>query len=316
MNSVSQNGVSQSTLVQCAISQRTTETLSLSLYADMSTVVARKQKLPGDELRKTYSTRGQITDFSRKSRKRMIDRLARKRNYSRPLFMTLTIPDEVWFGMDCTYERFQQHLEAFLARLRRAYPDCSYTWRKERQDRKSGKHIGEIVPHLHLILDGIMDDVAYLRKEMRRWWMEIITDNNISILVKGCRIDLQVAKSRKHAYYYVSKYTAKMEDVTIPLENGDCQPVDSIGRIWGISTNWDTSESITVKLTYQQYVQWKRLVSRWLKSKGSHYANKIAKGNPRVGCSVYGLGDMSHSIYESLYDSAAFKLLMHVLELA
>lgn len=301
-----------SSLVLCAINGRAPE-IVLELYAGMAKVRVFQPGMTPRQTSHAGARRGKITTFSRKSRKRMIDKMAQKRNYVRPLFGTATYPDEVYFDQNFTDADVKSDLRAFEKRLLRRFPEANLMWRIEYKPRLSGDHVGKMAPHFHLIIDGILDDAGELRALFRQWWQEIITRNSVIDLKKRLRFDLQVAKSRRHCGYYVSKYTAKVsEDEPELLEDcNTCQGVDR-GRNWGTAGAWDTSESITVKLTHAEYIAWRRAVSRWLKSKGSRFAKSILRLSTFRGCSVYGLGDSSHESYLSVFDSAAFRLLMEV----
>jgi hypothetical protein len=114
--------------------------------------------------------RGEVTRFSESSRLRLMRLLNMVRNDIRPLFVTLTYPDE--FG-----ERYQEpevwkrDIRAFEHRFRRAFPGCSFVWRLEVVDRKSGEFVGKFFPHFHLLVFGVK------LREMREFvpvnWNEI-----------------------------------------------------------------------------------------------------------------------------------------------
>ena len=81
---------SAAVLVQCAISHR--DTFDLSLFADLITVhkAPRDADKPIDQEQKAgHCKRGAVTQFSRRSRKRMLEKLAKLRDASGGYFVTL-----------------------------------------------------------------------------------------------------------------------------------------------------------------------------------------------------------------------------------
>jgi hypothetical protein len=283
----------------------------MSIHADMVSV--RIQRIRTTPFPYRGAGRGAITEFSRKSRKRMIDKLAKARQLERPLFLTFTYPDECWFARAMTGRDLQAHLDALIERFKRFCPDVGMIWRKEWEDRKSGEYLGQIAPHLHVLLTNVTGDLGELRTTLRQWWYEIITSGRCDLPMRKIpRVDVQAVKSRRHAMYYVSKYLAKAEDES-EISNYFRNNPGEIGRHWGVVGKWDTSAVLVVRMTRKQYLSWRRAVSRWLKSNGSKFAKLLAHSPARNGCSVYGLGDMSSEQYGDLFDSAAMRLLWFVL---
>jgi hypothetical protein len=116
--------------------------------------------------------RGRICGFSGGSRRRLQRRQAEVSVAAAlPLFITLTYPDSIlpdaWgcgeFNQFC--ERARSDLDAFLKRLCRELPMVSAFWRIEAQPRKSGLHVGLLVPHFHLLMYGIPSEVVGVREE-------------------------------------------------------------------------------------------------------------------------------------------------------
>jgi hypothetical protein len=290
-------------LVPCAISDRT-PTITLKIFADALVIETKQAKLPGDEMRKQSSRqaarRGLVTTFSQKSRKRLIDAMTRKRSYTRPLFVTLTFPDEIWFS-NPEPEAVHTALAAFRKRLARFSQAAGMIWRIELQERKSGQHIGEVAPHIHLIVDGLLHDVAELRKLFHSWWSEI--------LGMPARIDLQVAKSRRHTMYYISKYVAKFENSNqcYKIQTFD-ESAESSGRWWGTALNWDTTPFEVIEIVQEELTNIRRTVAGWLKSKNSRYARRLKAARNDFGFTVYGLGAESSRKYHQPRDSAAYRL--------
>jgi hypothetical protein len=294
---------STSNLVPCAISGRDPK-ITLKVYADCLVVETKQPPLPGDDLRMKNRSpggqRGNVTTFSNKSRKRLINAMTMKRAYVRPLFITLTFPDEVWFN-GLGQEDVHIALNALRKRLGRFSSDAGMLWRIELQYRKSGLHIGEVAPHIHLIVDGLTHDVAELRKLFHSWWSEI--------LGMPARIDLQVAKSRRHTMYYISKYVAKFENSNqcYKIQTFD-ESAESSGRWWGTALNWDTTPFEVIEIVQEELTNIRRTVAGWLKSKNSRYARRLKAARNDFGFTVYGLGAESSRKYHQPRDSAAYRL--------
>lgn len=253
----------------------------------------------------TGGIRGNVTGFSRASRKRMIETMASIRNPGGMLFLTMTFDDSVLLDLN---DNLEAMFEAFRRRFERAYPSWSAMWRKEWQDRKSGDFIGTFVPHYHFI---IMTGVHYEKSELeavsesfsawgKQIWHEITSSSDENHLIYG--FDVSPIKSRKHAYYYVSKYVAKSENVG-----------QFSGRAWGRIGKFDCSVSEKFFMEQDEYIVFRRLVKKWLKTRVSplpenatdkqkkahsdrvkntkKWSKSYAKSSPTNGCTVFGLGD-------------------------
>lgn len=259
--------------------------------------------------------RGLITRFSRKSRRRMIDKFAQKRNTERLLFMTPTYPDEIWFVKNLTMRDFQDHLNALFKRMQRKWPNVGIVWRKEIEVRKSGRYKGWVAPHGHLVVDGITDELGGefgVRKWLRENWTEIIGATNLE---KRVRVDVQVAKNRRHIYWYVSKYVSKpTPEAEKEISEYFHNHAGDFGRHWGVVGCWDITPSIVIQLTHQEFVEFKRSVSAWLKSRARNqkqrfWARRLKQSPADVGFSTYGLGDDSVANHLLRYDCTVFRML-------
>jgi hypothetical protein len=112
-------------------------------------VPGRSETLPAELIRH----RGRVAGQSRKARARQMSKLAKVRTVGVPLpfFAARTFPDRVPDaglvpGMD----------DRFFKRLLRRFPDAGVFWRRELQERKSGKaSLGELVPHFHDLIWGV-----------------------------------------------------------------------------------------------------------------------------------------------------------------
>jgi hypothetical protein len=86
--------------------------------------------------------RGNITSFSRQSRKRFLNMLGKVNNQDTPLFLTLTFPDE-FHGKRLDRGAIKSCARRFQMKFIRRFKKGSYIWRLEGATRKSGKYIGD-----------------------------------------------------------------------------------------------------------------------------------------------------------------------------
>lgn len=276
------------TLVSCAISHRRPDSkkypVSVDVYAGMMT--ATYPSIAPYQQAAHNGVRGLVTVFSNRSRMRMFDALQKKTNYVRPLFLTLTYTDQSLHPTHAT-RPYKRDIDALCKRIQARWPDAGYIWRIEYLPRKSGRFTGRIVAHFHLIVDGITDDMAHVRAAFGAWWWSVTTDGRKTN--PRPRVDVQVAKSRRHATYYVSKYVAKEpEENNIADEHQHNS--SGTGRHWAVGGNWDQTALVHVRLTRKEFIDLKRLCVRYLKARGSRYAGQLKHGSSYRGFSIYGLG--------------------------
>lgn len=159
--------------------------------------------------------RGAVTSFSRASRRRLVNLMARLDvRRVRTTFLTMTFADAP--EPDEATAAFRR----FLARLRRWFPEASAVWRRERQERGSF--------HYHMLWFNLPFIPQYWLQDT---WTEC-TREVLSI------VDVRLVRSHKHAMAYVSKYIAKTDTppVSPSLENPAYLHVSadqSQGRAWG-----------------------------------------------------------------------------------
>jgi len=228
-------------------------------------------------------TRSSIAGFSRASRKRMIEFMARVRHNGSMLFLTMTYDDLSLVRDDLD---LKAEFEAFRRRFERAFPTWAALWRIELQTRKSGIHEGKQVPHYHLLVftEEKYED-AYLKtiaESFQSWgavaWQEITTSFDPAHLVYGFHVT--PVRSRKHAYSYVSKYVGK-----------EAHDHFEIGRRWGRIGTFEIAASETFVLDDQEHIALRRLIKRWLKNKNPQFARRFSRMSASAGFSVLGLGD-------------------------
>ena len=203
--------------------------------------------------------RGKISGFSKRSRL----------NLSKFLF-SLTCPPEIFLTL--TYPRefpessrdWKKHLDAFAKRLARRFPASWFTWKLEPQKRGA--------PHFHLL--GSFGQKKYPVTFLRQWvaqvWYEIVGSRDERHLRAGTQVDYVEGKSKIKAY--VSKYLGKaFSALDLP---GWMEP----GRFWGKigRRNFPYIDNLEIKLTGSEFLFLKRIVRRWLRSKGYKGALRYA----------------------------------------
>lgn len=205
--------------------------------------------------------RGAITEFSRKSRKRLLELTARLDLAMQTLkrmvvFITLTYGSEFPSG-----EASKAHHRAFLERIRRFAPESAAIWRLEYQKRGA--------PHYHYIFFNL----PYIPKaDLQKWWAEII---GIQYWDKSGEYPrypftrIEALRSPRQTIYYVSKYIAKHE--TDEAVSGFINvPYLHAGRFWGVfnSDFLPFAELLTMTLQAETVsmdtllFQFKRLMSK------------------------------------------------------
>ena len=263
--------------------------------------------------------RGNVTSFSRKSRKRMVDLMNSHKHGAPQAFVSLTYADEALFtskGQRCTSpDDWKRHLEMLRKRIERLLPNVRAIWRIELQNRKSGDFKGWIAPHFHLLIWDVHPDDIVVPGEpgnevkfstwLQNAWYEIVGTGLDKHLKHGTHIS--EVKSSKHAMFYVSKYVAK--------EDAEYAELYEVGRRWGRIGQFDVTASIIHMMDEQTCNHFKRLLRAYLKSKNRDYHKRIAKSKSYLGFTVYGLGDEMWDLHKSDSIPLVLKMLRHAEQL-
>ena len=293
---------SGSTLGTSAITDRTpkTETFTLSVFAGM--VEISRDPIPTKGKAASRSTRGRVKEFSRKSRKRLIEKMAKTRRAEQGHFITLTFPGE-YHG---DHDRAKAQMMTLKKRIQRRFPGHAGIWRMELKRRLSGASEGEIVPHFHIITFGLpsgffVEDgkATTIAAWLPGAWREIC-DGDDDHQRHGC--DVKDIQGRRQAMHYASKYASKLE------ADESIEEVFA-GRHWGTWGDLELTVSLQVTLTRQQLIEMKRLWRSWLRKRGSGYARSITMKRGSVGCSLFGWGDENRPPGTGLFETAAYRLI-------
>lgn len=141
--------------------------------------------------------RGVVGAFTPRSRKRLMEKLARLDSDRGPVsFLTLTYPIEF-----PTPQRAKEHLRAWFKRVTAQYPAFSAVWRLELQARGA--------PHFHLI----MFNLPFVPKEwIQSTWASVIGCPGFPVWTR-----IEAIRSWRGVMWYAAKYIAKeSETVTAP----------------------------------------------------------------------------------------------------
>lgn len=274
----------------------------ISVYADLVQVYSPEDSNLADRAG-GFATRGLVTKFSRSSRRRMQQKLAKVRGLTWGYFATLTYPDKFPQEPDV----WHRDLKVVIQRLQRLSWSSMGMWRLELKTRLSGEYEGWLAPHFHLLIFPTCPQnkpkLAVLRRWLRMAWYDVAHDGDAHQGGAGTQID--PITSRRHAVNYVNKYAAKVEQ--------SFSIIAPIGRHWGVWGNMDLSASVRVLITHAQLVELKRVMRNWISATGTKpsraYARKLSRAPPAVGISLFGLGDTSHALFNDDCVATIFRMI-------
>lgn len=201
--------------------------------------------------------RGKVTGFSKGSRRRFMRKLAEVERNTKPLFVTLTFPDEYYPCIEKP-AHWKRLLKRFVSRIARKFPGAGGFWRLELQTRKSGQCVGSVFPHFHLLLWGVS------KSDFEKWafvaWWDACGRLSPDHLIRG--VDVQELDGQKHVFAYISKYMAKVGDYAL-----------EVGRVWGVIqiTNIPWVRAILCEITEGEAVQLIRYMRRFARLRGRDY---------------------------------------------
>jgi hypothetical protein len=169
--------------------------------------------------------RGLITGFSRSSRFRLLclfNNIDWPACHESALFVTLTYRDR---PSTFTSKGMNRDRSLFFRSIERRHGEIGAIWRTEWKTRRSGQHVGELYPHVHMLLPGW----RYLpAKEVQEAWTSALGEAD------PVKVDVQRMKSARQAGFYLSKYLAK-EESSLPLSfRHTCTRPVPRARAWGI----------------------------------------------------------------------------------
>ena len=213
-----------------------------------------------------YRERGRITKFSRKSRLRLLYKVAEIDKTELPIFITLTYPDK--FSDDPL--EWKSDLRKFYKRLKRVFPKLGLIWKLEPQKRGA--------PHYHLLVWGAKFAGLYDYAPMI--WRDVVgsPDKNhylwhLGLLGNGNKHCVSEVKSWRGVMTYAAKYLGK-ECTAEGWENP--------GRFWGIKgfefIPW--AEIVKKSISYREGFALIRLMRRYARLKPRAYKSLSIFCNP------------------------------------
>jgi len=233
--------------IQVAITRRTDPRQVVTLDFKGGGMTATRTNLaPGTP---PESRRGVVTGFSKKSRRRLREKLiaidwtgllpAVGRS-DRSAFVTLTYPGT----HSGDWQDWKRDLQAFQKRLKRRYGVTAAIWRLEYQRRGS--------PHYHVLI--IFDhriDVKAFRKWVSQAWYDCVGSGDPRHLKAGTNCRMLYGPVRR-LLHYLCKYLVKQDD----------QEREG-GRAWGTWGTFPESGSMRVCLDWRGWVEFCRRIRKW-----------------------------------------------------
>lgn len=229
----------------------------LKVWADGSLVAVDKNRINPFKGSKRDWVRGEISGFSRRSRSRLMRKLAKIDKTELPLFITLTYPDE--FPTDS--EIYKSDLEKFAKRMKYRFPKYADFWKLEFQKRGA--------PHFHLLVWGIPK--WHMKQLISYLWYKVVGSGDEKHLKAGTNV--QRIRSWRGVMSYAAKYMTKLE----------AGHAEGCGRFWGVhgSNCIPWSDVLEFDITEEQAVMAMRMMRKYADLKGRDYPSlTIFVNNP------------------------------------
>lgn len=219
--------------------------------------------------------RGEVFGFSRGSRRRLMQKLGTIQRKVKPVFCTLTYPD----NYPAEAVAWKRDIKVFFQRLKRKYPAVGGVWRMEIKRRQSGEvNEGKLAPHFHILMWG--EGAKNLMSFIPWAWFAIAGqgDNNHLLWHLGAmggknKPCCQDVESVNGVMSYASKYVCKVDlDQEIHAEIGN------VGRIWGVFNAevipWADCE--TIYSTDREIKHLLRAMRRYMHLKGRSFCPALS----------------------------------------
>lgn len=223
-----------------------------------------------------------ITEWSRKSRARMVRRLCEldylplyvdsdgRRHGRLPAMVTLTYPGE-WLPVAPTGKAVKAHLKAFRKRYQRAWDEpLACIWKLEFQRRGA--------PHVHMLMTPPHGVDAQLGMPFRGWlsrvWAEIVDhpdpDERERHRLAGTGVDyaegLRAKDPRRVAVYFLKHNVAGDKEYQHDVPEEWQEPGKGPGRFWGYWTL--KPATATVEVGPDDAIAAARVMRRWSRAQG------------------------------------------------
>jgi hypothetical protein len=242
-----------------AISQQTAE---VEFYPEGSFIKAKRSPLHKvrSAAKPPLNKRGVVAGFSRQSRDRLLQKLAKLKRSELPLFVTLTYPG----AYPVHPEEWKRNMDNFAKRFARRFPHAGFVWKLEPQKRGA--------PHFHLLAwDAELTTIEFgvaLRAWIKQAWYEVVGSGDERHLRAGTGVE--VVRSFQGVIYYASKYMSK------PVEVDDAW--GNPGRWWGVvgRSNIPYADQLSTWLETGDVNSLMRWITRFRRLKGQDCMSRWA----------------------------------------
>jgi hypothetical protein len=232
--------------------------------------------LDGQSVQKGGGTRGDVTEFTWASRRRLL-KLIGSVSWAvvgEKWFVTLSYPDD--FPTDCRVAK--AHLKAFRKAFERAYGRSAVAvWKMEFQGR-GAVHFHLLIPKPDrgvyawtLQFPGLGDPLAEFRQWCAETWFRVVGSGDVRHLLAGTGVELSTSDCAKYFSYMLKEKgyqnaVPNGETVWVEGRGEVVRPVmTNPGRFWGV---WGyKSEFKGVLLTRAEFVALNRTLRAWERSK-------------------------------------------------
>lgn len=161
--------------------------------------------------------RGKIREFTIKSQKNA--KWTFRSFADQETCMVLTYPLNFLPNLDGRL--IKKHLNTFLQKLRRDYPNLTYNWVLEFTCNSN--------PHFHLTTNIKPNDIGAFRSVVRQYWYDVVGTENPNHLKQGVN-QCDYIKSKGGVATYIAGYLSKENQKKVPE-----QFKKDVGRFWGTS---------------------------------------------------------------------------------
>ena len=229
------------------------------------------------------SQRGKVTYLSKKSRIRLLKRLASVKDRFQ-VFQTFTFPDDIMEGKTVT-ERSRISSDVrrrFLRVVRRRWPSFKAVIRQEWQARKSGKIIGQECPHLHfLYLMNFLTKANYkdCARILAGLWVESLHTREVEQALSVAQHETSYTwmHNQLMGKKYISKYIAKVDQ---------SETRESRGRAWYMVGKFDIPAPEWQALSNQDNIRIRRLLRGYMRGRNSKVARSLRRQDSNTFCFI------------------------------
>jgi hypothetical protein len=235
--------------------QRNDHNATIEYYLGGSLVKVRQPLGKQPEGQRDWK-RGKCMMMSPKSRRGIMNLVSTLIRTIIPLFVTLTYPDNYPSARDS-----KKHLDNFIKRLKRKYPNCGYIWKLELQKRGA--------PHFHIFLWGLSGKRSSWYDWMSTAWYEVVKSGDPLHEIWGVKVE--EIRSYNGVRSYVSKYIAKKDETEVP---------EGLGRSWGYGGKIPISDKEEYLISPQQAAKVLRYLRRRIRQKKNKGIRAFYVDNP------------------------------------